>query len=86
MTNPTNTCGWLVQKVRPEPTYTPEMLADPEFEPWYPDFPEDCYVVVECGEAVEDGARLGLCPFHLGAMDMDGLEFEREVESGRSWS
>lgn len=61
----TDTCGWLVQRASNNPE---------------PDFPEDCYVVGECGEAVEAGAARGLCPFHLDAMELPGWEFERIAE------
>lgn len=70
MSEPTG-CAWLVRKAS----------GNPE-----PDSPEDCYVVVECGEPVVPGARFPMCPFHLEAMEMDPQEFEDRVEAGESWS
>lgn len=78
-TTPTpDTCGWLVQRTVP-------WINDPEFEP---DFPEDTYHIVECGEPVRPDGRYALCDFHHGAMDMDEQEFERhsELAGGNAFS
>lgn len=72
------TCGWLVQRTVP-------WIDDPDF---YPDFPEDTYRVVECGETVLANSRHALCEFHGYAMDMDEQEFERhsELAGGNAFS
>lgn len=79
MQTTTYTCGWLVQVANDNPE---------------PDFPEDCYNIVECGEPVPvgtDGEPLGrhaLCVRHQFAMDLPDDEYERisEAHDGRAWS
>lgn len=68
-----DTCGWLVQRASNNPE---------------PDFPEDCYIIGECGEPVEAGAPRCLCPFHLAAMELPDLEFERisDAHDGNAFS
>lgn len=73
------TCGWLIQR----PSNHPE-----------PDFPEDLYVISECGEPVpigEDGepsGRYALCTYHEEAMLLPEAEFDRisDLHAGRAWS
>lgn len=73
------TCGWLIQVAS----------GNPE-----PDFPEDCYRIIECGEPVPvgvDGEPLGrhaLCVEHQYAMDIPLDDFDRisEAYDGRAWS
>lgn len=75
------TCGWLIEVAYSGPEFTAEDMADPDWEPWYPDFPGDTTRIIECGGPVDMDSRHALCDFHQGAMDMDGLEFERLSES-----
>jgi hypothetical protein len=72
------TCGWLVERAVP-------WADDPD---WYPDFPEDTYQIVECGEPVAIGARYALCSYHHSAMDLPEDEFDRisEMHDGRAFS
>lgn len=79
------TCGWLIQR----PSNNPE-----------PDFPEDCYVISECGEPIAETihqvggvtvhlrGRHALCTYHQGAMDLPESEFDRisERHDGRAFS
>lgn len=79
METTTYTCGWLVQRAN----------GNPE-----PDFPEDCYDIVECGGTVPVGSdgeptgRHALCEFHQGAMDLPEDEFDRisEMHDGHAFS
>lgn len=73
------TCGWLVQR----PSNNPE-----------PDFPEDCYVIAECGDSVPTGpdgeptGRHALCSYHQAAMNLPEDEFDHisEMHDGLAWS
>lgn len=85
MTTTTNTCGWLVEKVYNGPDYTEADMADPEWEPWHPDFPSDCYRIVPCGDVVDPDATGPFCTFHREPIEMSDLEFEDQVQH-RSWS
>ena len=70
------TCGWLVQ-------IPFDGGGDPD---WYPDFPEDCYRIVPCGEPIDPEAKGPFCTFHREPMEMSDIEFEYHIDSGRSWS
>lgn len=79
MTETTSPCGWLIEVAN----------GCPE-----PDFPEDCYDIVECGDVVpvddhgEPNGRYALCPRHQAAMDLSDEEFERtsDLHDGRAFS
>lgn len=79
MTTEPLTCGWLVQVAS----------GNPE-----PDFPEDCYRIIPCGEAVpvdesgEPTGRHALCEDHQAAMDLSDDEYGwiSEQQDGMAWS
>lgn len=73
----TEGCQWLVQ-------WRYDGGGDPD---WHPDFPEDCYRILPCGEPVDPGSHGPFCTFHREPMEMDLAEFERQVDNNeRTWS
>lgn len=67
-------CVWYVRREVP-------WANDPD---WYPDSEADLYREEPCGAPTE--APTAFCAFHRVPMEMDLLEFEREVDNGTTWS